>query len=240
MIHITGDTHGNRDWGKVFMAYQNGKIKPNDYLIITGDFGGVWHGSNADNLILNRYERLPFTVLFIDGNHENFDALYQYPVEDWCGGKVHKIRENVLHLMRGHVFTIEGETFFTMGGGTSIDKEWRLQWEHEQNQYLRKGRRPKKIWWEQEIPSDEELCLGYSTLKEHNNKVAYILTHTHSNLFMKNQLDFIKEDTKLTEFLDYVMKEVEYKQWFCGHFHVDRDFPEMKTRMLYGDIVNVL
>ena len=31
-----------------------------------------------------------FTTLFVDGNHENFDRLYEYPVEEWHGGKVHK------------------------------------------------------------------------------------------------------------------------------------------------------
>lgn len=29
----------------------------------------------------------PFTTLFVDGNHENFDLLNAYPVENWHGGK---------------------------------------------------------------------------------------------------------------------------------------------------------
>ena len=49
-------------------------------------------------------------MLFIDGNHENFDKLNSYPVETWCGGKVHKIRNNVIHLMCGEVYCIEGNT----------------------------------------------------------------------------------------------------------------------------------
>ena len=38
------------------------------------------------------------------------------------GGKVHRIRPHVLHLMRGQVFDIEGHTFFTMGGVKSVRK----------------------------------------------------------------------------------------------------------------------
>ena len=55
------------------------------------------------------------------GNHENFDRLYQYPVEDWHSGKVHKIRESVLHLMRGQVFEIEEKKIFSFGGASSHD-----------------------------------------------------------------------------------------------------------------------
>lgn len=239
MIHLTGDTHGSCDWGKIFMTYREKRIKPNDYVIICGDFGGIWHGNGTDDVLLDRYSKLPFTILFIDGNHENFDRLYEYPVEDWSGGKIHKVRDNVFHLMRGHVFTIENKTFFAMGGGTSIDKEWRMSWEYEQNQYLKRGKKPKKIWWEQEIPTREELSFGLNNLKEHGNKVDYIITHTHSKLFMQNQLEFVKEDTPLTHFLDYVFKNIEYKQWFCGHFHVDREYPEEKTVILYDNIVVV-
>lgn len=63
-------------------------------------------------------------MLFIDGNHENFDKLYSYPVETWYGGKVHKI---VIHLMRGEVYSIEGSSIFVMDGGYSIDKYRRTE-----------------------------------------------------------------------------------------------------------------
>ena len=38
------------------------------------------------------------------------------PVAEWHGGKVHRIRPHVLHLMRGQIFELEGCRFFTMGG----------------------------------------------------------------------------------------------------------------------------
>lgn len=235
MIHITGDTHGNRDWGKIFMAYREKKIKPNDYLIIAGDFGAIWHGNGTDDVLLDRYSKLPFTILFIDGNHENFDKLYEYPVEDWNGGKIHKIRDNAFHLMRGQVFSIEDKTFFTLGGGTSIDKEWRLQYERENSTY----KKPCKIWWEQEIPTIGELAMATVELLKRNDKVDYIITHTIGKKFMQEVLEFVKEDTVLSEYLDAVMETVEYKRWFCGHFHVDRDYNEQRVTMLYEKIVSL-
>ena len=31
------------------------------------------------------------TFVFLDGNHENFDFLATFPVEQWNGGKIHRI-----------------------------------------------------------------------------------------------------------------------------------------------------
>ena len=92
-----------------------------DYMIVCGDFGCVWNGDKSDDTQLDRLEALPFTVLFVDGNHENFDALNKYPVEEWRGGKAHKIRPQVIHLIRGQVLELQGRSFFTMGGAQSYD-----------------------------------------------------------------------------------------------------------------------
>lgn len=95
-----------------------------DYVIICGDFGGVWNKeveNKEEKHLLDWLEEKPFTTLFVDGNHENFDRLYSYPVELWHGGKVHKIRPSVIHLMRGQIYEIDGKSFFTFGGASSHD-----------------------------------------------------------------------------------------------------------------------
>lgn len=61
------------------------------------------------------------TTLFVDGNHENFALLNALPEKHWNGGRVHEVREHVLYLMRGQVFTFGGLTWFTMGGVASHD-----------------------------------------------------------------------------------------------------------------------
>lgn len=97
-----------------------------DYVIICGDFGGVWNKeveNKEEKHLLDWLEGKPFTTLFVDGNHENFDRLYSYPVELWHGGKVHKIRPSVIHLMRGQIYEIDGKSFFTFGGASSHDIE---------------------------------------------------------------------------------------------------------------------
>lgn len=121
MIYATGDTHGNFQRFKPEFFSEQADMTRSDHVIICGDFGGVWDGSQKEEQTLDWLERLPFTTLFVDGNHENFDRLAEYPVEEWQGGNVHFIRPHVIHLMRGQVFEIDGYTFFIMGGAQSHD-----------------------------------------------------------------------------------------------------------------------
>ena len=119
MIYITGDCHADfRRFNTDIFPEQNEMTKE-DYVIICGDFGGVWDKdkeSAREKWWLDWLEEKSYTTLFVDGNHENFDRLYDNPVEEWHGGKVHKIRSSVIHLMRGQVFEIDGKEIFTFGG----------------------------------------------------------------------------------------------------------------------------
>ena len=67
MIYITGDTHGMEDWEKINTTnFPIQKVlTKNDYLIITGDFGGVWDGAEQDRYILKSYDQRPFTTLLL-------------------------------------------------------------------------------------------------------------------------------------------------------------------------------
>ena len=121
MIYCTGDTHGNQyKWVEQLEPV----LSSGDILIICGDFGiGFWNGRYwSEETFLDYISEQNYTVLFVDGNHENFNKLNSYPVEAWNGGKVHKLRHNLIHLMRGEVYCIEGLRVFTFGGGYSIDK----------------------------------------------------------------------------------------------------------------------
>ena len=166
MIYVTGDCHGNfaRFEQKNFPEQAN--MTKDDTVIITGDFGGVWFGDSRDDETLDWLERLPFTLVFVCGNHENYDALARYPVAEWHGGKVHRIRPHVLHLMRGQIFELESYRFFTMGGAKSHDIEDGIlepdtpDFERRLMMLQRKPRARYRVnhisWWARELPYDEE------------------------------------------------------------------------------------
>ncbi len=87
-IFITGDTHGDFTRFKKDIFYEQAELTKEDCVIITGDFGGIWDGSANERYWLDWLEKKPFTTLFVSGNHENYDLLAEYPVEEWCGGQV--------------------------------------------------------------------------------------------------------------------------------------------------------
>ena len=213
-IYLTGDTHG--DFSRLGLY----KLEPDSYLIILGDFGGVWDLQSGRSE-MKRYrflDNLPYTVLFIDGNHENFDRLLsdEFPEVDMFGDKVKKISDNVFYLQRGKVYNIEDKTFFCMGGAASIDKSWR---------------KPHLSWWPQEDISSKEIDEAYNNLQKVDYKVDYILSHTVSESIVYEILkdsitsksDIIKDVT--SEFLEDLESKLEYDKNFFGHFHV----PEIWT-----------
>ena len=118
MILVTGDIHGCADIGKL-----SAKANPvqklmtkEDFLIIAGDFGLVWNNDAEDLWWRKWLDMKPYTTLFIDGNHENFDLLETFEEVEYCGGKAHRIGNSIYHLKRGEMFELQGKKFFTMGG----------------------------------------------------------------------------------------------------------------------------
>lgn len=79
MIYVTGDTHANIDIEKLNTTKfpQQKNLTKDDYLIICGDFGLCWDGSRREMWWQDWLTAKNFTTLWIDGNHENFDMLYQ-------------------------------------------------------------------------------------------------------------------------------------------------------------------
>ena len=122
MIYITGDCHA--DWRKFSTESfpEQKDMTRDDFVIVCGDFG-LWHDNSTEQWWFKWFEEKNFTLLFVDGNHENFDRLYgdEFEVVDFHGGKAHKIRENIYHLMRGYIFELEGKKFFAFGGASSHD-----------------------------------------------------------------------------------------------------------------------
>lgn len=228
MVFITGDTHGTIDFQKLkIFSKENPGLTKKDYMIICGDFGGVWNPLSLDN-DLKPYEDLNFTILFVDGNHENFDLLNEFPVEEWNGGKVHFIRPDIIHLMRGQVFTIEGKKFFTFGGATSIDKIYRME---------------GLSWWPEEVPSYEDFDEGYENLEKHNFTVDYVITHScderalYYPIFKKIGISTViyPENRMLNNFEE----TVNYYHWYFGHYHYDGKVNDKKT-LLYNEIIQII
>ena len=96
MIYITGDCHGDyRRFSKDIFPEQK-EMNKDDFMIICGDFG-YWLPSKEQEYWLKWLSDKPFTTLFVDGNHENFDGLTAMPPHLWHGGVIHKVTDSVFH-----------------------------------------------------------------------------------------------------------------------------------------------
>lgn len=221
-----------------------------DYVIICGDFGGVWNKeveNKEEKHLLDWLEEKPFTTLFVDGNHENFDRLYSYPVELWHGGKVHKIRPSVIHLMRGQIYEIDGKSFFTFGGASSHDIESGILDPEdpdfkEKKKWLDREWRSYRVnhitWWAQELPSEEEMQEGRANLAAHDNQVDFIVTHccaTSTQMLIDAQK--LKPDTE-TDYLEEIKQMIQFKKWFFGHYHDNRNVSK-KEILIYEQFVRI-
>ena len=224
---ITGDTHGNPlnrfrsvlDHVKASEETEYAFTK-NDLMAVVGDFGVIWGPDTPkqrriENRILDELEAMPFTTVFIDGNHENFDRLLAFPEEERFGGKVGVLRPSVLHLkQRGHVYDFGGMKTWCFGGGISIDKLLR---------------REGSSWWAVEEPSKEEYEYGLSQLEANGWRVDMVLTHAAPTRALNalNLRPLLKSDLgyepnlydPLAPYFDKVAEKLDFDGWSFGHYH---------------------
>lgn len=251
MVFVTGDCHAefNKFSTKNFPEQKG--MTHDDIVIVCGDFG-LWHDDETERYWLKWLNRKNFTTVFVDGNHENFDRLYsdEFPIVDFHGGKAHKIRENIYHLMRGYVFEFDGKKFFCFGGASSHDirdgildrddfysneefmatvRDWDRRWKMFRINHL--------SWWKQELPTQEELDFGLQTLIQNGNKVDYIISHCCPQE-IASSCGFREPDV-LTQWFNMVAHTVQFDRWYFGHYHNNRQIMS-KFIMLYEKIERVL
>lgn len=250
MIYITGDCHADFTRFSTDIFPEQNEMTKDDYVIICGDFGGVWSKdteSPKEKWWLDWLEKKSFTTLFVDGNHENFDRLKQYPVEEWSGGKVHKIRPTVLHLMRGQVFTIAGRKIFTFGGAKSHDISAGIlepddpEFESKRKK-LNRGWQPYRInhvsWWKEELPTEEEMDEGRKNLAANGNEVDFIVSHCCASSTQVLIGGGMYERDYLNEYLEEIRQTVSFKKWFFGHYHDNKNVNAQEI-LLYEQIIRI-
>ena len=205
MITLYADNHGE-EFAKNLKTYQ--PKHPEDLLILLGDT----EIRLADKPVYTDFEAWlmaqTFETAIVDGNHENYPYLDACPTETWHGGLVNRLSEHVVRLRRGELYTIEGHTFFVMGGCESGAK-WKAA----------------GLWFPGDVPSHEELAHGYQTLAKADYRVDVILTHKYYD----PQTCFMEPDHEaydLLRFNRFIDARVQFKKWYSGHRHVIETWDE--------------
>ena len=251
-IYITGDTHGRFER---FSKKSRGKLPftftGNDYVIICGDFGLLWEYDKEYKYNIDCLSRLPFKILWVQGNHENYNMISDFPLEEWHSGKArHIVRDKIILLERGQIFEIEDKTFFTFGGAESNEAKHNKIIDKRDENFKQKKKLWRKYhesfrildesWWKQELPTQEEMQTGLDNLRKVDYKVDYVITHCASSK-AQDIIDLEqnkKESNILTKYFDTLEEKVEFKEWYFGHYHYDNK-GDSKHKAVYKEIIKI-
>lgn len=128
-IAIAGDWHADAQYA--VEAIRHAKRRNASVLLHLGDFGYDFTEPYLSALDA-ALAACGMVLGFVDGNHENFDRLLQWPIAD--DGLRH-LRERIVHLPRGFRWQWGGTRCLAVGGAFSIDRFLRI---------------PHRSWWPQE------------------------------------------------------------------------------------------
>lgn len=252
MIYVTGDCHADFRRFNTENFPEQKEMTRDDYVIICGDFG-VWDNSKEEQWWFDWLAGKNFTLLFVDGNHDNHDRLAtEFEVVDFHGGKAHKIRDNIYHLMRGQVFELEGKKFFTFGGASSHDIQDGIlepddftsdrELMREYNLRTMCGemlRINHRTWWEAELPSQEEMDTGIANLERHNNEVDFVVSHCCPQTIASIMSAGLFKPDVLTQYFNVISERITFRKWLFGHYHDNCAFLD-KFILLYEQIIRIV
>lgn len=212
MIYYTGDTHGSLYDITSFCH----RVKPTskDILVILGDVGANYYRGKRDYAFKEALRHLKPTIFCIHGNHEIRPAnIPTYLTKEWNGGTVWYEEEypKLLFAKDGDIYHLEGLRHLVIGGAYSVDKHYRLSRGYG--------------WWADEQPSAE--IKTYVEKQIENNKIDIVLSHTCPAKYIPTEafLPMIDQNTvdNSTEcWLDTIEERLDYRAWFCGHWHIDK------------------
>lgn len=134
-VAFAGDWHGDKNWATKMIDMLPDKV---DVLVHLGDFGYRFEKNFMKSVDEAARDR-DIIVMFVDGNHEDFDQLYSKKVDD---DGVRRMRERIWHLPRGFRWEWSGVTFMALGGAHSIDRSNRV---------------PNYSWWSAEHLTFEQI-----------------------------------------------------------------------------------
>ena len=225
-IYITGDVHGDSSamqrWCEI--------VEPdkNDIIVILGDAGLNYFGGERDRERKMLANSLGSTIFCIHGNHEmRPEKAGGYETVEWHGASAWAEPE-FAHLMfakDGEIYDLGGEKAVVLGGAYSTDKHFRLAYGYR--------------WFEDEQPSDAVKRLAEETLAGAGWKVPVVLSHTCPYKYrpieaMRSGISQSKVDTSTEEWLDRIEERLDYRKWYCGHWHINKRVD--KVEFLFHDI----
>ena len=153
-----------------------------------------------------------------------------YLTKEFCGGTVWFEEEypNILFAKDGEIYKFGDVHCIVIGGAYSIDKWYRLErgWN----------------WFENEQPDDEIKAYVEKQLADNDNKIDVVFSHTCPLKYEPVEvfLSFIDQgnvDKSTEKWLDTIEERIDYKKWYCGHYHTSKVIDKMQ--FMFEDIKEI-
>ena len=229
MIYYTGDTHGGVE--KLYNIKERFCLTSDDTIVILGDAGWNYDQSSHDRLAKMFLKRMGVTIFAIHGNHEERPYnLPNYHETEWRGGKVYVEDEfpNILFGKDGEIYDLDGHRAIVIGGAYSFDKPFRLVRGYH--------------WFPSEQPDDVIKAWVETALDALDWNIDLVLSHTCPQKFVPVEafmscIDQSAVDRSTEEWLDTIEDRLAYRQWFCGHWHIDKKID--RFRFVMDDFVTL-
>jgi len=226
MIYITGDTHGNFE--RIERFCKDNSTTKKDILIILGDAGINYRCGEYDRAKKELLQSLPITLFCIHGNHEcRPQNLEEYTEKQWNGAVVYAEEEfpSILFAKDGEIYNLAGKRTLVCGGAYSVDKWYRILGGY--------------TWFADEQPDDTVKNRVEEQLAANDWKVDAVLTHTLPYKYIPYEaflsgIDQSTVDNSTEEWLGTVEERLDYKKWYCGHFHIKKSID--KLQIMYENI----
>lgn len=228
-VFLTGDTHA--DFGKLWRLHKQYETTKDDIVIILGDSGLNYMTGGVARITKENLSRLPLTVACVHGNHEQRpECIPTYIEISWNNGRImmEEMYPSLIFLKDGECYSINGQTFFVIGGAFSPDKQYRIA--------------HKYPWFDNEQPSEETKKKIIKILRSKPISVDFVLTHTcpYTDIPIENlnsEIQYENIDYSTEKWLDEVKSLIEYKHWYCGHYHID--YQNTNFSILYNEIIKI-
>lgn len=225
-IICTGDLHGELSRLIKLNTILVNQLNKDDILIVLGDFGMIWNEATMMKK-LEAIGRLPFTVAFLDGNHENFNLLKRTErIIEWNGARAGLLPYNIIHLLRGEIYEINNKRIGVCGGADSVDKWWRTE---------------GTSWWADEQITEQDYN-NFKTNLGTNNKIDIMLSHDcPTEILPIVKLYSGVNDGAITNSQKQLQKIntiADISKWYFGHWHIDLPI-DNKFQCLYYNIKEI-
>ena len=218
--YLTGDTHGN--FLRMDAFCRTMETTKSDTMIILGDAGFNYYLNDRDARAKEYASALPVKFFCIHGNHEaRPQRIPSYIEGEYCGGKIlyEEAFPNILFAVDGEVYNFDGYKCIVIGGAYSVDKHYRLAhgWH----------------WWPDEQPDEEIKAAVEARLAALHWNIDIVLSHTCPRKYEPTEvflsgLAQSSVDKNTEDWLDGIEDRLDYKKWYCGHYHTRKQIDKMQ------------